>query len=154
MHFSRKFKQAFALLLIVGMLATLCACSSKEPATVDSDLIISADDISEVARFYPVNINGTDMEVIAVKATDGTIRTAFNTCQVCFDSGRGYYQQKGDVFVCQNCGNEFHRDDVEVLRGGCNPVPIDGDSKEVTEEVISISEEFLKANTDLFSRWK
>jgi uncharacterized membrane protein len=64
------------------------------------------------------------MEVLAVKAPDGTIRTAFNTCQVCFGSGRGYYKQEGKTLVCQNCGNRFSLDDVEKVRGGCNPVPI------------------------------
>ena len=45
------------------------------------------------------------MEIVAVKALDGSIRTAFNTCQVCYNSGRGYYQQEGNELVCQNCGN-------------------------------------------------
>lgn len=29
------------------------------------------------------------------------IRTAFNTCQVCYSSGKGYYVQSGNVLVCQ-----------------------------------------------------
>jgi len=35
------------------------------------------------------------MEVLAVKAPDGTIRTAMNTCKICYDSGAGYYVQEG-----------------------------------------------------------
>ena len=54
---------------------------------------------------------------------------AFNTCQVCYDSGRGYYVQEGDVLVCQNCGNRFSAEQVELIKGGCNPVPIDSENK-------------------------
>ena len=54
--------------------------------------MIPVKNISSTAQFYPVDVDGTQMEVLAVKAPDGTIRTAFNTCQVCYDSGRGYYK--------------------------------------------------------------
>ena len=53
------------------------------------------------------------MVVLAFKASDDTIRTALNTCQVCYDSGRGYYVQEGDKLICQNCGNQFEADQVE-----------------------------------------
>ncbi|MDR2445448.1 MAG: DUF2318 domain-containing protein [Spirochaetaceae bacterium] len=69
---------------------------------------------------------GTRLEVLAVKAPDGTVRTAFNTCQVCYASGRGFYKQQGTVLVCQNCGNRFRMSQVGLRSGGCNPVPIGG----------------------------
>ena len=53
------------------------------------NLTIPVDELTENAVFYPVNVDGTEMEVIAVKTSDGTIRTAFNTCQICYDSGNG-----------------------------------------------------------------
>ncbi len=118
------------------------ASPAKEAVIKNSDLII------------PVEIEGTKLEVLAVKAPDGTIRTAFNTCQVCFSSGRGYYKQDGDVLVCQNCGNRFHMSDVEITRGGCNPVPISGEDKIVDEESITIPKEFLTEATVIFENWK
>ena len=63
--------------------------------------MIHTADITTDASFFPVEVNGTRMEVIAVKDSEGNIRTAFNTCQVCYDSGRGYYVQSGDYLVCQ-----------------------------------------------------
>lgn len=118
------------------------------------DLVIQVADVSETARFYPLSINGTALEVIALKASDGSIRTAFNTCQVCFDSGHGYYVQEGSDLVCQNCGNRFSADKVEVEKGGCNPYPISDDYKETTEESITIPYEFLQEATVLFQNWK
>ncbi|MDR2770653.1 MAG: DUF2318 domain-containing protein [Clostridiales Family XIII bacterium] len=120
----------------------------------DADLVIPLSEVSTTARFYPVEIAGTLLEVIAVEAPDGTVRTAFNTCQVCYDSGRGYYEQDGDVLVCQNCGNRFRMDQVEVQSGGCNPVPIFPQNKTVSDENITISDEFLTEAKVIFSNWK
>lgn len=118
------------------------------------DLKLTKADITEKATFYPYKEAGTYMEIIALKASDGTIRTALNTCQVCFDSGKGYYEQVGDTLVCQNCGNVFGVNDVEIVKGGCNPVPILQENKTEDGEFITISGEFLDANKDYFERWK
>ncbi len=133
--------------------------SSSQTGSTDTDvqgddLIIPTSGISEKATFYPVEVEGTKLEVLAVKAPDGSIRTAFNTCQVCYASGRGYYVQDGDVLVCQNCGNRFSMDEVEVTRGGCNPVPISAEYKSETDEAITISYDFLDEARVIFSNWR
>lgn len=121
---------------------------------IDGDIVIPTSDITETATFFPAEINGTNLEVLAVKAPDGTIRTAFNTCQVCYSSGRGYYVQEGDVLVCQNCGNRFSMDQVEITKGGCNPVPITEEYKTVDDSTITISKDFLAEATVIFENWK
>jgi hypothetical protein len=118
------------------------------------DLKITKADITEKASFYPYKEARNYMEVIALRANDGTIRTALNTCQVCYDSGKGYYEQVGDTLVCQNCGNVFGVDDVEIVIGGCNPVPILKENKTEDGEFVTISGEFLADNQDYFARWK
>jgi len=118
------------------------------------DIVIPIADITEKATFYAYDELKNKLEVIAVKAPDGTIRTAFNTCQVCYSSGRGYYIQEDDALVCQNCGNRFKMDQVQVTRGGCNPIPIDKDEKQVTDKTITISKEFLTKADGIFANWK
>lgn len=131
------------------------ANSALSEGTLDGiDLKLAKADITEKASFYPYKEAGTYMEVIAVKATDGSIRTALNTCQVCYDSGKGYYEQKGDTLVCQNCGNVFGIDDIEVVKGGCNPVPILKENKTEDADSITISGDFLAQNKGYFERWK
>ncbi|HKL79392.1 MAG TPA: DUF2318 domain-containing protein [Mobilitalea sp.] len=120
----------------------------------DSDIIIPISTITDTVSFYPAEMNGTKLEVLAVKASDGTIRTAFNTCQVCYSSGRGYYVQEGDVLVCQNCGNHFAMDEVEITKGGCNPWPIFEAYKTVDTENITISKAYLTEATVIFQNWK
>ena len=99
------------------------AADGNQEISVSSggNLTIPVDELTENAVFYPANVDGTEMEVIAVKTSDGTIRTAFNTCQICYDSGNGYYKQEDDKLVCQNCGNSFTMDQVGETAGGCNP---------------------------------
>lgn len=118
------------------------------------DITITKSQVTETATFIPYKAGHTKMEIVAVKAPDGTIRTAFNTCQVCFDSGRGYYVQQGDELVCQNCGNRFKISQVEKEKNGCNPVPILEDNKKDDGQTITIPESFLKQNASLFLKWK
>lgn len=123
------------------------------PVLDNQDLVIPLGEISETVKFYPVNIEGTNLEVLAVKAPDGTIRTAFNTCQICYDSGRGYYKQNGNLLVCQNYGNQYPMDRVEIEAGGCNPWPIFEKDKIVTDDTITISYAFLKESKGIFANW-
>ncbi|MDR2491289.1 MAG: DUF2318 domain-containing protein [Spirochaetaceae bacterium] len=125
-----------------------------KPAISNKDLVIPIAELSENAVFYPVDIDGTRLEVIAVKAPDGTVRTAFNTCQICYNSGRGFYKQQGTVLVCQNCGNRFRMNQVEVRSGGCNPVPIFPQNKTVTSTAIVISKAFFTEAKSIFARWR
>lgn len=118
------------------------------------NLVIPISDLSEKATFYPVKLDGTEMEVIAGKDSQGEIRTAFNTCQVCYDSENGYYRQLGEELVCQNCGNSFTMDVVGETGGGCNPVPILEENRTVTDSEIQISYDFLKESSDIFANWK
>lgn len=117
-------------------------------------LVIPVSNITEKATFYPIRVDGADMEVFAVKASDGTIRTAFNTCQSCYTSGAGFYTMQGEDLVCNNCGFHFSPDQVEVSSGGCNPWPIFEKDKTVTDDAISISYDFLVESKNIFANWK
>lgn len=165
---NKKFRLLMGAVLMTVGIVSLTGCSKKtdqsgstsasakdaEVIASGDSLVIPVEDISETASFYPIEVDGVSLEVVAVKASDGTLRTAFNTCQICYGSGRGYYKQSGDVLVCQNCGNQFAMDHVEVESGGCNPWPIFDQDKTVDAENISISYDFLKESTGIFANWK
>lgn len=142
-------------LIVVVFIAKGSTGTSNSTTASTGDLKISKGEITETAKFYPYNVKGTNMEVLAVKASDGSIRTAFNTCQVCNGSPRAYYKQEGNVLVCQNCGNRFSMDMVEQQRGGCNPIPIMQDEKTDDGANIIITEDFIVENKNLFTaNWK
>jgi uncharacterized membrane protein len=129
--------------------------NSEQVVTSGDDLIIPISEISETPKFYPITVDGTRMEVFAVKASDGTIRTAFNTCQVCNGSPKAYFKQSGDTVQCQNCGNKFPMSRVGIESGGCNPVPILDDERTATDESITVLYSTLEANAYRFpANWK
>ncbi|MDR2144310.1 MAG: DUF2318 domain-containing protein, partial [Treponema sp.] len=117
-----KVRTVFGLVMLFAAAFVSAQQNVVKPVITDQDLLIPVAEVTENAVFYPVDIEGVRLEVLAVKAPDGSIRTAFNTCQVCYASGRGFYKQQGTVLVCQNCGNRFRMSQVEVRSGGCNPV--------------------------------
>lgn len=99
--------------------------------------------------FVDTTVKGARMGLIAAKATDGTYRTTLNTCEVCFPSPRGYYKADGEYLVCQNCGNRFHVNDMQVVRGGCNPVPLT--SSKVVDGQLTFSLPELKSKLKYFA---
>ncbi|MDR1826791.1 MAG: DUF2318 domain-containing protein [Methylobacteriaceae bacterium] len=154
MVFSTEYPSRRSFLLMSAACLVLPALPAAAAGEAGEDLVIRVGDVTNKAKFHTVNVDGTEMGVIAVRASDGSVRTAFNTCQVCYASGRGYYKQMGNYLVCQNCGNRFRMDDVEVTRGGCNPVPITKEDKVVTEDTITIPYAFLQRSRELFANWK
>jgi uncharacterized membrane protein len=167
-------KHSYEKLILIGITVLIIAAmsyflsagndndssSNKTPSANTSTSNITAaieikkEEVSTTAKFYQYESDGIKMEVLALKAGDGTIRTAFNTCQVCYASGRGYYVQEGDELICQNCGNRFSADMVGISRGGCNPVPIPDESKADDGTTIKIDKNYLDKNKAYFSNWK
>jgi len=76
-----------------------------------------------IARHYTYMHGDQPIEFFAVKSRDGTIRAAFNACDVCYGARLGY-EQDGDDAVCVNCGRRFPSNDINVVSGGCNPAPL------------------------------
>ncbi len=143
-----------AILIVIKLMSGSADKGGPEASQKGGDIVITKSEITEKATFIPYKSGGTEMEIFAVKAPDGTIRTALNTCQVCYDSGRGYYVQEGGEMVCQNCGNRFLISQIEKEKNGCNPVPILEDGKTDDGEVITISASYLEQFAAYFKDWK
>ena len=80
---------------------------------------IPLSEISAKAKFYDYD----GIEYFIVEAKDGTIKTAFNACDVCYRAKKGY-SQKGDDMVCNNCGNHYAISGLgtqNIRGGGCWP---------------------------------
>jgi uncharacterized membrane protein len=75
------------------------------------------------AHFYEYAAAGKSIKFIVLRAADGNIRAAFDGCTVCYHAKLGYHQD-GDSMVCNNCGRGFRSNDIGVITGGCNPIPL------------------------------
>jgi uncharacterized membrane protein len=91
------------------------------------------------AHYFTYMHGDHPIEFFVLKSDDGVVRAAFNACDVCYSSKKGY-SQDGDEMVCNNCGLRFAEENINVLKGGCNPSPldrtIDGESLVIKESDI------------------
>lgn len=76
------------------------------------------------AHFFKVKAaDGVMVTFFTLKSGDGVIRAAIDACDVCYKSGKGYVQS-GDFMICENCSQRFASNKINVLKGGCNPAPL------------------------------
>ena len=83
----------------------------------------SADFSDGKAKFYRFKGQSGPIDFFVVRSHDGEIRSAFDTCDVCYKALKGY-RQEGDDMVCNNCDQRFKTDMINVVKGGCNPAPL------------------------------
>jgi uncharacterized membrane protein len=76
------------------------------------------------ARFFHYKVQGKDIRFFVLKSSDGIIRAAFDACDICYKARKGY-RQEGDFMICNNCRNRFPSVKINILKGGCNPVPLE-----------------------------
>ena len=119
-------------------------------ADESGNIVIDTTNIGSKASFYTYDAEGTIIGLFAVKSSDGTIRMAFNTCQVCNPAPKAYFVQSGKNFICQNCGNSFSTDNIGKERGGCNPIPITTDERIDGENTITITKQFIESYKENF----
>ena len=82
-------------------------------------ITIPVSEVSESAKWHEYN----GRNFFTVKANDGTIKTAFDACDVCYRQRKGY-RQEGDYMICNNCGNRYPVSGLGTenkITGGCWP---------------------------------
>jgi uncharacterized membrane protein len=124
---------AAAGLIFVSVVVYVAAMGRSAAPTVEQAEPTLSGDVSLNAaqfddgrtRFYRyATAEGKEVRFFVLKSSDGVIRAAFDTCDVCYRERKGY-RQVGDTMVCNNCDRAFRSIDINVLQGGCNPVPLD-----------------------------
>ena len=122
----------------------------ETPAVENGEISINADTLTSNPMYINYDSNGTNIQLIAVKGSDGTPRLSLNTCQVCNPSPMAYFKEQNGRLVCQNCGNVFTIDSVGETTGGCNPMYIDYTN---TDGKLTVSVADLDTYADQFASW-
>lgn len=135
----KKSKAPFAVALIAAAVLTAAGFilgAEKSPGPVMAKVAgASANGEGEFA--YPVSDftdgkaryfsyrspSGLNIRYFIIRSSDGIIRAAFDSCDTCWASGKGY-RQEGDFMVCNNCGQRFSSERINEVQGGCNPAPL------------------------------
>jgi uncharacterized membrane protein len=119
----------------------------KSVSAVGDDVRLPIKALDEGKAHYFVYKGGkTDISFFIIKSSDGVLRAAFDSCDVCFLSKKGY-SQDGEFMICNNCGMRFHSSQINVREGGCNPAPL---HREVVGEDLVIKIEHILAGARFF----
>jgi uncharacterized membrane protein len=115
--------------------------SSPSDVISQTEVNIPLSEIGSDAKFYSYDSNGVDIRYFAVEGTDGDVHVAFDACDVCYDTKKGYRQQN-DVMQCNNCGRSFSINSIgtDNTAGGCWPsyLPINKDDDSVRIDISNI----------------
>ncbi|MBW2465716.1 MAG: DUF2318 domain-containing protein [Deltaproteobacteria bacterium] len=143
------------ILLLAAVVVSGCSGSGSGGKSggivtpVDGRLEIPIANVSDgKSHHYQVQAaDGTMVTFFVLKSADGILRAAIDSCDVCYRSGLGYYQE-GDQMVCKNCGQKFASNKINVLRGGCNPAPLNrtvvGDKLVINMRDINMNSWYMK----------
>lgn len=136
---------------IVSSASQMTEAVSITPEVTDDKIVIDATILSKKVSFFNYNASGTNIQFMLLKTDDERVRCALNTCQVCNGSPYAYFEQIGNVVICQNCGNQFALTQIGDEHGGCNPVPL-----EFTQESdnVVIDTAVLDSYAAAFTNWK
>ncbi len=75
------------------------------------------------AHFFSLGSGEGVVRFFALRKSDGSIGVALDACNACYRAKRGY-RQDGDHVICNNCGMAFRPEDIGIVTGGCNPIPV------------------------------
>lgn len=117
----------------------------------DGKIIIDTTNITSKATFVNYEVDSVVIQFIVVRGSDGVVRIAFNTCQVCNPSPNAYFIQKGNYLECQNCKTKFSIDKLGIEIGGCNPQPVE--NKQELENKIILDQEYVETFKEKFVDW-
>lgn len=120
------------------------------PTVENGEILIDTEALTEKPLYINYDSNGTNIQMIAVKASDGSARLSLNTCQACNPSPKAYFVEEDGKLVCQNCGNVFTMDSVGEASGGCNPMNID---YKVIDAKLTVKTADLDTYADKFTSW-
>jgi uncharacterized membrane protein len=92
------------------------------PQQEGENLILSLSSLNTQAQFYRYKLDGVNIDFFAVIGVDSQAHIAFDACDVCYSEKKGY-EQKDNMMVCRNCGNQFLIESIgtENQQGGCWP---------------------------------
>ena len=87
------------------------------------------------AHFYSYKGQGGKIPFFVIKGKDGTVRAAFDACDVCYKEKKGY-EQKDEEMICKNCNQAFPVAKIGTVSGGCNPSPLKTTPSDATLEIV------------------
>lgn len=151
-------KAVWVVVAVACLGALLAVILGINSASTDSGRFVKANngkisipvaDVSDGnAHYYSYDADGRTVNFFLLKSKDGVVRAALDACDVCYKSLKGY-RQEGDDMVCNNCNQKFSSDQINVVKGGCNPAPL---TREIVAGQVVLIEREIVAGAAYFPR--
>ena len=138
------------VLLILGCTDTAKTSEPAVDAALDADYIyLELGDIGTAMTHYEYDYNGARIKYFALRDSSGEIKVAFDACEVCYKSRKGY-RQEGDAVVCNNCGLKFSTEDLGIKNkaAGCWPAHL---PHMIEGEYVKISKKDIESGARFFA---
>jgi uncharacterized membrane protein len=113
----------------------------------NGEVRISIADLDDRApHFYVFQAGGKDIRFFLLRDAEGGVRAALDACHNCFRAKRGY-RQEGNTVICNNCGMSFKYENIGIVTGGCNPIPL---PRKMDGQVVVLKVKDLEAGAKYF----
>lgn len=109
----------------------------KEVTAQNGTVQISISEIKDgTMHYYKYNASNVWIRFFIIKAPGDSIKTSFDACEACGPAG---YYQAGSELVCKKCGLKFSIENIGVVVGGCNPIPLNA-TLSASNVIISVND--------------
>ena len=126
---------------------TATAATATTAASAGGDVKVALAQVNDgKAHFFTYDAGGTTVRYFVLSDKKGVVRAALDACEVCYPQHKGY-RQVGDSMQCNNCGKTFRSDLINVITGGCNPIPL---KRSVSGSNLTITASSLQAGAQYF----
>ncbi len=98
------------------------------------------------AHFYVFHAGGKDIRFFLLRDAEGGVRAALDACHACYRAKRGY-RQEGNAVICNNCGMSFKYENIGIVTGGCNPIPL---ARKTAGQVVALKAKDIEAGAKFF----
>lgn len=122
--------------------------AAAEAATQENgEVRIPLSDLDDkAAHFYVYQAGGRDIRFFLLRDAEGGVRAALDACHNCYRAKRGY-RQEGNTVICNNCGMSFRYENIGIITGGCNPIPL---PRKIVGQVVVLKTKDIEAGAKYF----
>lgn len=153
---SRK-KKVLLGIIAIAFVITIATLLENNINSKPTDVTIMKNEISDEKASF-VELKELDTNIIAVKATDGTYRLAFDDCIGCYYQFGKHAAFKNNSdntgLICQNCESEVMYDEMGFLPEESMPYPIAESEITVLEDRFVIPADYLEGKKQVLTEMR
>lgn len=156
-HSKNRRKKLLFGVIAVAILISVAFLLENQINSKPTEVTIMKSEISEEKAVF-IPLKKLDTNIIAVKATDGSYRLAFDDCIGCYHQFGKHFSFKNNSdntgLICKNCKSEVMYDEMGYLTEESMPYPIAEVEITSLEDRFIISAEYLEGKKQVLEEMR